>query len=178
MYSEYATPWNEVWGCSSDNFFQVFQPLLTNTRFSFTSNSQDTYFAMMSSNGIRLTQSLHSPIQTPDSDVIQPVTLRRIRSLELPSVGQPLQGKSNLRVKTQSESLMFQWRSSNLKTSRRLDWKDVHIRKYERTVGDNPSCRSGPPLRWVLVAIVSPWRSPQTFVMYTVWTIVRLTCIN
>lgn len=27
-----------------------------------------------------------------------------------------------------------------------VDWMEVHIRQYERTIGDNPSCSSGPPL--------------------------------
>ena len=85
------------------------------------------------------------PFQTPDSDLIrEPAPLRRAQSFGLPGLRQPV--KSNLRVKTQRESLQISWGSSN-PTTKTLLWREVHVRQYERTVGDNPSCSSGPPLR-------------------------------
>jgi hypothetical protein len=100
---------------------------------------------MMPHRGSEQSRSL-PPFPTPDSDVIQKVdvTLRRARSFGLTEFHRP--GKSNLRVKTQRESLQSSWAKSNPK-AKTLLWRDVHIRKYERTVGDNPSCSSGPPLR-------------------------------
>ena len=56
--------------------------------------------------------------------------------------------KSALKVATQSASLQSSWESSS-HAPKYVTWEDVHIRQYERTVGDNPSCSSGAPLRWV-----------------------------
>lgn len=54
--------------------------------------------------------------------------------------------KSALKVSTQSASLQSSWEASSHEPKYLL-WKDVRIRNYERTVGDNPSCSSGVPLR-------------------------------
>jgi hypothetical protein len=35
------------------------------------------------------------------------------------------------------------------KSVRRVRWKNVHVREYERTLGDNPSCSSGAPVTYV-----------------------------
>ena len=56
--------------------------------------------------------------------------------------------KSSLKVKTLNESLRSTWESS-INLPKNVYWKEVHIRLYERVVGDNPSCSSGPPMRWV-----------------------------
>lgn len=48
-------------------------------------------------------------------------------------------------MKTLSASLHSTWESST-GTPKSVYWKEVEIRQYERTVGDNPSCSSGPPL--------------------------------
>jgi hypothetical protein len=53
--------------------------------------------------------------------------------------------KANLRVKTQRESLQSMFRNSRSE-KRNINWKEVNVRRYERIVGDNPSCSSGPPL--------------------------------
>jgi hypothetical protein len=102
-------------------------------------------FPMKPSQAKWQTQSLYQ-FQTNDSDLIQTVPPRRTHSLEPPSDFHP-PVKSNLRVKTQRESLQSNLGTSKPETSKRLGWRDVCVQKYERTVGDNPSCRSGPPLR-------------------------------
>lgn len=54
--------------------------------------------------------------------------------------------KPVLKVKSIDDSLRSTWESSS-DVVKSVDWKDIQIRQYERTVGDNPSCSSGPPLR-------------------------------
>jgi hypothetical protein len=65
--------------------------------------------------------------------------------------------KSSMRVRTLDQSLSsnnisrepcdFDSVSSIIRT---IDFKDVTVREYNITVGDNPSCSCGPPLRYVL----------------------------
>lgn len=54
--------------------------------------------------------------------------------------------KSTLTVKTHRDSLRSSWGASN-KAPKSIVWRDVSVRQYEVTVGDNPSVSSGPPLR-------------------------------
>ena len=71
-----------------------------------------------------------------------PVPLRR--KLSLPTyLKRPK--KSNMKVLTLDESLHSTWESSN-QDPKTVGWNEIHIREYARTVGDNPSCSSGPPL--------------------------------
>jgi len=53
--------------------------------------------------------------------------------------------KSSLKVVTVEESLHSTWGSSS-QVPKNVEWDKIHIREYARTVGDNPSCSSGPPL--------------------------------
>jgi hypothetical protein len=63
--------------------------------------------------------------------------------------------KSNLKIKTAKLSLQSTWESSSsLSSQKRVSWMIVEIRHYDRVVGDNPSCSSGPPLRYVDMSAV------------------------
>jgi excinuclease UvrABC ATPase subunit len=53
--------------------------------------------------------------------------------------------KSALKLKTYSESLLVNYGESGV-GKKSLKFKDIIIREYERTLGDNPSCSSGPPM--------------------------------
>jgi hypothetical protein len=53
--------------------------------------------------------------------------------------------KSALKLKTYSESLLTKYGESG-DGKKSLQFKDIIIREYERTLGDNPSCSSGPPM--------------------------------
>ena len=58
--------------------------------------------------------------------------------------------KSVLKYATADESLHSTYGSERGaegdKDSRRVTLTDIRIREYNRTVGDNPSCSSGPPV--------------------------------
>jgi len=55
--------------------------------------------------------------------------------------------RSILKVSTLDESLHATWESSPPKPAvKNVEFKEIEVREYERTVGDNPSCSSGPPL--------------------------------
>ncbi|KAI2489260.1 hypothetical protein MHU86_25333 [Fragilaria crotonensis] len=58
--------------------------------------------------------------------------------------------KSTLTVKTHRDSLRSSWGASN-RAPKSIVWRDVNVRQYEVTVGDNPSVSSGPPLsiNWI-----------------------------
>jgi hypothetical protein len=57
--------------------------------------------------------------------------------------------ESILKWKTVDESLhsMYGSESGSRNGEQKLQFKSVVIREYARTVGDNPSCSSGPPVR-------------------------------
>ena len=61
--------------------------------------------------------------------------------------------KSIMKRKTLDESLHTTYGSGDEMTSGRskkhlsLQFDKINIREYSRTVGDNPSCSSGPPIR-------------------------------
>jgi hypothetical protein len=85
-----------------------------------------------------------------------PPVPRRATSLKVPKrlsdVNFFLQPKkSNLKIKTAKMSLQSNWESSSSMASekKQVKWMIVEIRHYDRVVGDNPSCSSGPPLRYV-----------------------------
>ena len=54
--------------------------------------------------------------------------------------------KSAMTVLTQDESLHGKKKTRRRTTKKELQWDTIEIREYKRTVGDNPSCSSGPPL--------------------------------
>lgn len=75
----------------------------------------------------------------------------RYRGYSATISSQPPQ-KSSMRVRTLNQSL-------NAKNISRRDWNKrsvtfhhVVVRKYARTVGDNPSVTNGPPLRYVAMS--------------------------
>jgi hypothetical protein len=53
--------------------------------------------------------------------------------------------KSCMKVLTQDESLKPSRRKKTT-DEKQVSWDTIEIREYKRTVGDNPSCSSGPPL--------------------------------
>ena len=61
--------------------------------------------------------------------------------------------KSIMKFKTLDASLHSTYESGTQSEngsqgeSNRLKWDKIIIREYSRTIGDNPSCSSGPPLR-------------------------------
>ena len=52
-----------------------------------------------------------------------------------------------MRYKTLDESLSSTYSVERKEDERRITLASVEIREYARTVGDNPSCSSGPPIR-------------------------------
>jgi hypothetical protein len=86
-----------------------------------------------------------------DDEYAPPVRRRSTTSLPMETGHDPVSSflrprKPVLKVKTIDDSLHSTWESSS-DVAKSVDWKDIQIRQYERTVGDNPSCSSGPPLR-------------------------------
>ena len=69
---------------------------------------------------------------------------RRAQSLPPIAYG----GRTIMRYKTLDESLSSTYSVERRKEDeRRITLASVQIREYARTVGDNPSCSSGPPIR-------------------------------
>jgi hypothetical protein len=65
--------------------------------------------------------------------------------------------KGILKIRTVDDSLHSQYRhgegkedtdsnSSQSPSRRGIEFKEIIIREYNRTIGDNPSCSSGPPI--------------------------------
>lgn len=84
---------------------------------------------------------------------IQPITISEDdgvktdmrRCLSVPTTLYDL--SSIMKCKTLDESLHSNYGSDPGKDERGLQFGKVVIREYARTVGDNPSCSSGPPVR-------------------------------
>lgn len=113
-------------------------------------------------------------------DTVQPITIyegdgeggtqtgRMRRCLSVPETLWDI--RSILKFRTVDESLHSAYGSETLEKGRRsLTFDKVIIREYARTVGDNPSCSSGPPVRYVGSSLVCS-RS-VTFVLQSVLTI-------
>jgi hypothetical protein len=97
-------------------------------------------------------------VNKSDNDILESVNKRdasimstrtRPRCHSLPSRLKP---KSIMKKRTIDESLHSTYGSEEMITglSRKLDslkFDKICIREYSRTVGDNPSCSSGPPVR-------------------------------
>jgi hypothetical protein len=67
--------------------------------------------------------------------------------------------KSILKVKSVDESLHSSYGESKeseegLTKKRAIEFTDILIREYARTIGDNPSCSSGPPVAYVVAFVV------------------------
>jgi len=54
--------------------------------------------------------------------------------------------KSVLKHPTVTESMNATYGANRDTPRRGIQLKDIEIREYERTLGDNPSCSSGPPV--------------------------------
>jgi hypothetical protein len=55
---------------------------------------------------------------------------------------------SAMRYSTLDASLHAQYDEERKRKNRRsINWDSIQIREYERALGDNPSCSSGPPVR-------------------------------
>lgn len=57
--------------------------------------------------------------------------------------------ESIMKLSTVDESLHSTYGSDRSRKGDKLKFDKVKIREYARTVGDNPSCSSGPPVRYV-----------------------------
>lgn len=73
------------------------------------------------------------------------------RSHSLPNFLHQRRVKGILKYSTVDDSLHNRYGESTSKDSdseerRSIQFKDLIIREYARTVGDNPSCSSGPPI--------------------------------
>jgi hypothetical protein len=55
--------------------------------------------------------------------------------------------RSVMKIRTLDESIHSTYAGSESGTRGSIRFKSVGIREYARTVGDNPSCSSGPPVR-------------------------------
>ena len=54
--------------------------------------------------------------------------------------------KSIMKYVTADESLHKKYEETRRNSNASLQFSEIEIREYSRTVGDNPSCSSGPPL--------------------------------
>ena len=61
--------------------------------------------------------------------------------------------KSIMRFRTVDESLHSSYDTQPSAGRGRIKFDKVKIREYNRTIGDNPSCSSGPPVRYVNSAV-------------------------
>ena len=90
---------------------------------------------------------IHEDDSLPSAKVIKDAKSNRMRRC----MSQPttfLDVESIMKWRTLDESLHSTYGSENGK-ERSLQFDKVIIREYARTVGDNPSCSSGPPVRYV-----------------------------
>ncbi len=55
--------------------------------------------------------------------------------------------RSVMKIRTLDESMHSTYGGSDNGSKGNIQFKNVGIREYARTVGDNPSCSSGPPVR-------------------------------
>ena len=96
----------------------------------------------------RLERSMPITIsEDSDDDCIRPGKPRRC--LSLPTYFSST--KSIMKRRTLDESLHSTYGSEDGLISRKhlsLQFDKINIREYSRTVGDNPSCSSGPPIRY------------------------------
>ena len=87
------------------------------------------------------TEYRSAPITISEDDI------RVQRSNSMPA----LYHKTIMRYKTLDESLGSSYRKDSVERKkgddRRITIASVEIREYGRTIGDNPSCSSGPPIR-------------------------------
>ena len=60
--------------------------------------------------------------------------------------------RSVMKIRTLDESMHSTYGGSDSGTKGRIRFKSVGIREYARTVGDNPSCSSGPPVRYAIAS--------------------------
>lgn len=85
---------------------------------------------------------LHSP--KSQSTGFCPVDENSVKMESIPPM--PLLRTDSADQAAGSASNSFDLSSSGKKMSRSVSFASVDVREYDRTVGDNPSCRSGPPL--------------------------------
>jgi hypothetical protein len=80
--------------------------------------------------------------------------LLRSESKRRKSCPTSIHGKGILKHRTVNDSLHSQYNKnegkeetdSNCSSRRGIEFKEILIRTYDRTIGDNPSCSSGPPI--------------------------------
>lgn len=73
-------------------------------------------------------------------------TKKMPRSRSLPATNRPRRPKGILRCTSVDQSLRRTYGTEPVGTTTRIHFANVEIREYARTIGDNPSCSSGPPV--------------------------------
>ena len=78
------------------------------------------------------------------------VTLIKARSKSFPTYPNRQNVKGILKYATVDDSLHNPYRNGrideNNNNDKGIQFKDIHIREYARTLSDNPSCTAGPPI--------------------------------
>lgn len=72
-------------------------------------------------------------------------TLLRARSKSVPAYTDG-HVKGILKVATVDDSLHNPYPYGGIDENKGIQFKDLHIREYARTLSDNPSCTAGPPI--------------------------------
>jgi hypothetical protein len=82
----------------------------------------------------------------PDVMPLDNIATRRIRRcISVPETLWDI--RSVMKVRTLDESIHSTYGGSDSGARGNIKFKNVGVREYARTVGDNPSCSSGPPVR-------------------------------
>jgi hypothetical protein len=92
---------------------------------------------------------MRKPITINEDDAEQKLEVKNIRAKMRRSVSMPINWFNVtpiMKVRTLDESLHSTYGSES-GGDRAIQFDQVFIREYARTVGDNPSCSSGPPVR-------------------------------
>lgn len=88
------------------------------------------------------------PITIHEDDALDITKSKMRRCVSMPTT--MFDVKSILKFRTVDESLHSSYGSEGGSSRGSITFSQVQIREYARTVGDNPSCSSGPPVRYVL----------------------------
>jgi hypothetical protein len=85
-----------------------------------------------------------TPVDINDDNAV-PGNTRIWRCMSIPYGIEEM--KSIMKCRTLDESIHSEYGSGADKSDRGIKFDKVVLREYSRTLGDNPSCSSGPPVR-------------------------------